>query len=146
MRARVSFSMTEWFNWYELNFREKKHTGRSTPFLSDWSNTAPAPTSFVSNCSSNRRSIQGATRTGGEHKTVLTFSKACWYESYQMYFALAFNKSVKGATIVEALVTHQAQKMHVLLLGGGHWILLDCRDLCLHWPHLPLPQLPSQGR
>lgn len=39
---------------------------------------------------------------GGEHRTVLTFSKTCCHEADQMYFALTFNRSVRGATTVES--------------------------------------------
>ena len=39
-------------------------------------------------------------RTGGEHRTVLTLLNACWQEADQIYLALAFNRSVKGAATI----------------------------------------------
>lgn len=40
--------LEEYFRWVLLNFLEKKLIGRSTPFGSSCSNTAPAPTALTS--------------------------------------------------------------------------------------------------
>lgn len=54
-----------------------------------------------------KRSRRGSANTGAEHSNACTLSKASWQREDQVYLALAFNKSVSGATTDEKSLQKQ---------------------------------------